>query len=269
MNVTKYRFQVVLIVGAGASAVDIANELGPCAKRIWQSTRGSNADYSLEMLPMNATRVAEIAFFGPLRNDATSSSGAIPGMITLVDGQILEGIDRVIICTGYLYSLPFLARYHNDDLSVGNADSNVLITDGSQIHNLHKDIFYIPDPTLAFVGVPIDVASFSLFEFQAITIAAVFSGQTTLPSEEEMRAEYKERVKEHDLGKRFHSLLKKDVAYAAELMEWVNRERQPTRMKSNGYSKEWLDRRATFIEKYKGKGNHLKIQGTYLRIEDI
>ncbi|EXJ91872.1 hypothetical protein A1O3_00422 [Capronia epimyces CBS 606.96] len=262
-----FQDQVVLLIGAGASAVDIANELGPCTKRIWQSTRGSSTDHSLDMLPANATRVAEIASFGPLRNDASTWAGAIPGAVTLVDGQILEGIDRVVLCTGYLYSLPFLARYHRDDLSAVNADSKVLVTDGSQIHNLHKDIFYIPDPTLAFVGVPVDVASFSLFEFQAMAIAAVLSGQTTLPSEDTMRAEYDERVKERGHGKRFHSLLKKDVAYAAELMEWVNRGRQPTRMKSSGYSREWLDRRATFIEKYKGKGAHLKIEDTYPKLE--
>lgn len=230
--------------------------------------RGSKTDHSLEMLPVNAARVAEIAFFGPLSNPTTSSTGPIPGPITLVDGQILEGIDRVVMCTGYLFSLPFLVEYHRDDMSPGEAGPNVLVTDGSQIHNLHRDIFYIPDPTLAFVGVPTDVASFSLFEFQAITIAAVFSGQTRLPSKDEMRTEYEERVKDRGFGKRFHSLLKKDVAYAAELMEWVNRGRPPTRMKSNGYSKEWLDCRATFIEKYKGKGGHLKTEGTYLRIRD-
>ncbi|KIW13590.1 hypothetical protein PV08_08779 [Exophiala spinifera] len=267
-NDTEHCLQVVLLVGAGASAVDIASELGPCAKKIWQSTRGSTTDHPLEMLPVNATRVAEIASFGPLHSEAASSAGPIPGKITLVDGQILEGIDKVVMCTGYLFSLPFLARHHNDNLSAGEAGPDVLVTDGSQIHNLHEDIFYVPDPTLAFVGVPTDVASFSLFEFQAIAIAAVFSGQTMLPSEEDMRTQYDERVKDRGTGKRFHSLLKKDVAYAAELMEWVNRGRPPTKRKSNGYSKEWLDRRATFIQRYKGKGGHLKADSTRLRIKD-
>jgi hypothetical protein len=245
----------VLLIGGGASSTDIADELGPHAKKIWQSTRGGAYDRPPSILPANATRVAQIASFDPLRNDSLEQSGAIPGTVTLVDGQVLENIDRVIICTGYLFSLPFFAaEYHRDDLPPEQADTTVLVTDGSQMHNLHKDIFYIPDPTLAFVGGVFYVATFSLFEFQAIAVAALFSGQATLPSEAEMRAEYDQRVKENGFGKKFHILVKKDVEYAAGLMEWINRGREPSKKKTDGYSKEWLDLRAVFFQKFLEQG---------------
>jgi hypothetical protein len=127
------------------------------------------------------------------------------------------------------------------------------------IHNLHQDIFYIPDPTLAFVGIPFRVATFSLFEFQAIAVAAVFaaSGQqhdALLPSQEDMRAEYRARVHEKGLGKQFHTLMGVDVQYAADLMEWVNRGKDPENVKTTGYSKNWIEVQAGYIAKMKEFG---------------
>ncbi|KKY21586.1 putative fad dependent [Phaeomoniella chlamydospora] len=240
----------VLLIGGSTSATDIAKELGPIAKRIWQSTRNGPFDHPAFELPKNASRVAEIASFGPLQCNNASST-AIPGTVTLVDGSVLENVDRVIVCTGYQFSLPFLsAEYHRDDVAAKDADDKVLITDGTMLHNLHRDIFYIPDPSLIFVGVPFRIATFSLFEFQAIAVAAFLSGQATLPSQAEMRAEYDRRLKEKGLGKTFHSLMGKDVEYVADLMEWVNRGREPSQIKSRGYSKEWVDLQTDFIQKF-------------------
>jgi lysine/ornithine N-monooxygenase len=114
------------------------------------------------------------------------------GTVKLTDGRILTDIDRVVIATGYHITLPFLRYLHNDSLTPEEADETILVTDGSQVHNLHKDIFYIPDPTLAFVGIPFYSATFTLFEFQAIAVVKVFSGQVSLPTEEEQRQEYAE-----------------------------------------------------------------------------
>ncbi|RDW64791.1 hypothetical protein BP6252_10442 [Coleophoma cylindrospora] len=102
------------------------------------------------------------------------------------------------------------------------ADEQVLVTDGLQMHNLHKDIFYIADPSIAFIGVPYHVATFSLFEYQAMAIAAVYSGKSTLPSQPEMRNEYNKKVKEKGVGRVFHSLKGEDVNYANELISWIN-----------------------------------------------
>ncbi|EXJ92623.1 hypothetical protein A1O3_01175 [Capronia epimyces CBS 606.96] len=250
--------QTILVIGGSASSTDIARELGPTAKKIWQSTRKGKYDTPVSMLPENATRVAEIASFSPLPEDidgSGSGSGPIPGTVTLVDGQVLENIDRVIVATGYLFTLPFAPQYHRDDLSPQEADDKVLITDGLQMHNLHDDIFYIPDPTLAFVGVPFFVATFSFFEFQAIAVAAYFAGLTTLPSEAEMREEYKKRVEADGYGKKFHIQQGRDLEYVSRLMAWVNKDLEPSKKKTDGYSEKWIATRdALFKEMTKPGG---------------
>ena len=50
------------------------------------------------------------------------------------------------------------------------SNSSISTHNNQQTHNLHKDIWYIPDPTLAFVGVPYHVATFSLFEFKSFRL---------------------------------------------------------------------------------------------------
>jgi hypothetical protein len=108
-------------------------------------------------------RISEIARF-ELQSDKPSLEDAhLPLIVHLKSGQKLCGIDGIIICTGYHITLPFLQEYHDDETSPADANETVLVTDGTQVHNLHKDIFYIPDPTLVFVGVPYYTATFTLF----------------------------------------------------------------------------------------------------------
>lgn len=142
--------------------------------------------------------------------------------VHLKSGQELCGLDKVIICTGYQFTLPFLPNYHDDKLTSGEANETILVTDGTQAHNLHKDIFYIPDPTLAFIGVPFFTATFTLYEFQAITAANVLSGTASLPSESAMRQEYNERVNRKGYGKQFHSLKDVEEDYVNDLLNWIN-----------------------------------------------
>lgn len=202
-------------------------------------------------LPPNATRVPGVAEFSTLEESSPEVSTAIPGKVVLVDGQVLEDIDRVVIATGFHFTLPFFPpEFHSDDTPREEADERILITDGTMLHNLHKDIFYIPDPTLAFTGIPFYTATFSLFEFQAITIAAVFSGQTGIPSTGEMRAEYLERLSEKGCGKPFHTLIGQDIEYAKGLMEWVNKGRDDATKKTDGYSQEWIQLRDEFMNLY-------------------
>lgn len=234
--------QTVLLIGGSTSSTDIAKELDGLAKAVYQSTRSGLFDHPVSMLPPSASRVSEISSFhlGSDPNRILDDSEPIPARVSLIDGQILTNIDNIIICTGYHMSFPFLEEYHRDSLRPEDADETALVTDGQQMHNLHKDIFYIPDPTLAFVGVPYHIATFSLFEFQAIAIAAVYSGKAILPSQAEQRAEYNLKINEKGFGRVFHSLRGRDVEYANELLDWIN----PAIVASggtpySGHSKEW------------------------------
>lgn len=226
---TDFKDQNVLLIGAGVSSTDIARELGATAKTICQVSRGGTFDLPTSMLPPNAVRIGEIARFeetppsGDLADDLP-----LPGTVTLKSGQKIHDIHQVLVCTGYHMSYPFLRSLHADNVRPENADDVVLVTgDGQQTHNLHKDIFYIPDPTLSFVGVPYHVATFSLFEFQAIALAAVYSGQARLPSREGMKSEYDERIAQAGSGRGFHSLRAEghEMRYVDDLMDLANQQR--------------------------------------------
>jgi hypothetical protein len=226
--------------------MDIGREISQMAQKIYQSSRGGPFDVPKVMLSPETERVAGIASFQHPSKDQDT-----PGSVKLVDGTVLTGINRVVICTGYHFSLPFLRDLHDDSATSEQAIDTVLVTDGTQIHNLHKDIFYIPDPTLAFVGIPFYTATFTFFEFQAIAVAAVFSGRACVPSKEEMQAEYKERVKQKGAGRGIHDLKGTSVLYVDELAGWLNNQAEVTGAeKVEGYSKEWQEESKLIPEKY-------------------
>lgn len=251
------RFQRVLLVGAGTSSTDIARELGPLAKDVYQSHRNGKFDHPASMLPRNAIRVSEVQSFDFNDHDESSglqSSNSEPtgSTITLKSGEKLCNIDYVILCSGYHMALPFLRRFHEDDTKPTEASETVLVTNGEQLHNLHKDIAYIPDPTLLFVGVPYFTATFTLFEFQAMVVAHVLSGKADLPDEQSMREEYKQRVMQKGFGKPFHSLKGVEVEYVNELLSWVNAQGQTRGAKMiEGHSEPWHQAKEEFNERVK------------------
>ncbi|KAF7594618.1 hypothetical protein BBP40_008708 [Aspergillus hancockii] len=239
----RFKNKNVLLIGGGVSSTDIAKEIGPVANTVYQSTRNGEFDLSPDMLPENGVRIGEISHF-ELPNDESviSNDEHLPLTIHLKSGQKLCGIDSVIICTGYHIALPFLPKYHNDEIAPENADENILVTDGTQVHNLHKDVFYIPDPTLAFIGVPYYTATFTLFEFQAIVATQVFSGFVNVPSEAAMRSEYLAKIKSVGSGKKFHSLKDKEEFYVQDLLEWVNADRAALSLGPiEGHTAKWLE----------------------------
>jgi len=240
--------------------MDIARELGPVAKHIYQVSRGGAFDFSPVLLAKNATRIGAIHSFAAnlphtaSGDQALDANKPIPGIIVLKSGERLSNIHRVILCTGYHFCLPFLKDYHEDDTAVENASDTVLVTDGTQLHNLHEDIFYIPDPTLAFIGVPFYTATFTLFEFQAMALAAVWGGRADLPSTDIMQELYVERTKEKGLGRNFHSLKGVEDVYVRDLMVWLNRDAQKYGAKVlQGHSEEWHAERAAWLARNKLK----------------
>lgn len=245
-NPRVFQNQNILLIGAGVSSCDIAKESAGYAKHIYQSSRGGVLDLPSTFLPANATRIPGIKSF-ELDTSRTSNHGAdqpIPGKIILENGEELSDIHSVILCTGYITSYPFLGHLHADNIPANQADDSILVTaEGDMVHNLHKDIFYIQDPSLIFVGAPYHIATFSLFDFQAQVVARVLSGKATLPSREQMREEYRERVRAKGLGRDFHSLRGEgeEQAYVAELVEWMNRDAHDLGVedKMRGHTEEW------------------------------
>ena len=112
----------------------------------------------------------------------------------------------------------------SDQYTIGR---DVLTTpSGTTVHNLYRDTFFIAKPSLAFVGTPYHIATFSLFDFQAQAVARVFAGVAELPSETQMQDSYRHKVRAKGLGRHFHSLRGEgeEERFVRELVEWVNRD---------------------------------------------
>lgn len=205
------------------------------------------------MLPKNGVRVGDVSFVEIHDHDGSLlDNEPLPISIHLVTGQRLHGIHAIMLCTGYHITLPFLTQYHSDETSLQDANATILVTDGTQVHNLHKDIFYLPDPTLAFVGLPLYTFTFSVFDFQAIVVAQILSGIVVLPDEVEMRDEYNKKVEEVGLGKTFHSLQSKEESYVSDLLSWVNTSRSAQGLAPiEGFSPKWYAAKEALRQRYR------------------
>lgn len=190
--------------------------------------------------PENLTQVAEIVRFGPIDRALRSSET----QIFLKDGTVLEGIDRVVFCTGYLYTMPFLRFPQQDSSPSLDVSEEAIITDATQMHNLHKDIFYIHDPTLAFIGVPHGVATFPFFDAQAMAVAAVFAGKAALPTVSEMRSEYTDRKATKGQGRKMHGLgFGSERKYLEDIRGWIHGD-------NTGHDENWYQTRLASLEMF-------------------
>ncbi|SPO07543.1 related to monooxygenase [Cephalotrichum gorgonifer] len=228
-----FRDSTVLIIGAGVSSYDIANQIHEVGGKSYQvsrdptrvnTARQEGLAESCERVPAVTKLVLDPAS-NPDEQTLLEDTAPIPGKVVLEDGRELIGIHHVVVATGYITTYPFLGDLENPTVAAEAADDKVVITsDGYTMHNLHKDLFYIPDPTLAFVGVLYNTSTFSLFDFQARVLARIFKGEATLPSRDEMHRLHRARKAKHKPGEKFHSLSLQDVAYAEEILESVNRD---------------------------------------------
>jgi thioredoxin reductase len=195
---TLYYGKTVLVIGAFISALEITNELVDNGAKVYESGRDTKVDFRDKMKHGNAEKVPMVASFildtdnqdgSTPRPHVLDDDSPIPGQAVLENGRVLEGIDHVIISTGYLTAFPFLGPHLEQPFTAPqDADEKVVTTaDARTVHNLHEDIFYLPDPTLAFVGVSHFASTFSLYDFQAQVLAAVLAGQVQLPSKTSMK----------------------------------------------------------------------------------
>ncbi|KAJ5690825.1 hypothetical protein N7462_005217 [Penicillium macrosclerotiorum] len=247
-NARGFEGKNVLLIGGGVSSVDIARELNPVAQNIYQSTRRGPFDIPASALPAKATRTEQVVSF---QKAAEQDSGLhLPLTAHLQSGETLTGIDHIVLCTGYQMVLPFLPQYTRTDTFNCEIDETTIVTDGTQFHHLYRDMFYIPDPTLAFVGVSFHVSTFTLFEFQAIAVAAFFSGAAQLPSTESMRSEYQEQLALKGPGRSFHSLKGHEEAYVHQIIEWVNAGRAAQGLPAiEGHTASWLEEKKVHAER--------------------
>jgi cation diffusion facilitator CzcD-associated flavoprotein CzcO len=254
-----FRDKTLLVIGAGVSSLDIVRESHAIAKKIYQSARDGQFDIPASLLPPGVERVGGVEKF--VLHDGSASVDVV-----LKDGRILSEIEAIVLGTGYITSYPFLGALQDPTVPTEQADDYIVVSkDGLTTHNLHKDIFYIPDPTLLFVGVPYYTSTFSLFDFQAEVVSRFLAGKAALPKQEALRREYDDRKAGLVEGsKTFHSLMRKEVPYMDSILQWINAEAHRLGFEPmQGVDERWLDRYKFFMAEMekKRKGTPPEDQG--------
>ncbi|KAK9716420.1 hypothetical protein RND81_06G231700 [Saponaria officinalis] len=205
-------FQVVIVIGASASAIDITRDIAGVAKEVrvvvrrseggiifWDKLRLSNMYFH----PMNWGLPYPLA--GPDKAYADGRVGFQDGTEVIAD--------VILHCTGYKYHYPFL---HTD--GAVNVDDN-------RVGPLYKHVF--PPalaPGIAFVGIPNFVITSVLFELQSKWIAGVLSERISLPSEETMMLDveaFYSKLEASNVPKR-HTHRLNDFKF--ELEDWLAKE---------------------------------------------
>lgn len=177
----------VLVVGSKSSGTDMARELTQIARHVFVSDRNykhemddsSSADSDGGTAAAATARVSNLELL-PGISHFEAPVGDDESVIVFTDGQQLRGVDAILWCTGFLYEFPFIDAQTDPTLH-----APITVDGGKRVRPLHLQLLCIEDPSLAFIGLPFSVVPFPLFYSQALFIAAVYSGQTTLPSRHE------------------------------------------------------------------------------------
>ncbi|XP_050521460.1 uncharacterized protein LOC126894462 [Daktulosphaira vitifoliae] len=181
-DVESYRDNNVVVVGCGASGLDISFGVSKVAKKVFLSHHNPKM-FNLNV-PSNYFHKTDI-------------KELVEDGVIFVDGSY-EQVDAVIYCTGYSYTYPFLTPECHIKI-----ENNVIKT-------LFKHMVNIEHPTMAFIGVPRNTTGFYLFDFQSKIYKKILEGSMKLPSKEEMykntHEEAEARLASGQREKDFHQL---------------------------------------------------------------
>ena len=151
----------VIIVGAGPSGQDIANQLVPHAASVHRSSRGLSCSSLDEFGVVNVPEITEYR-----RDSVTTSAGE----------QI--AYDHIILCTGYRYDIPFL-----------EIDGPPIVpSERNSLDNLYRQLVYIYDPSLAVLTQGSGIVPFPFAQAQACYLARLWSDRLVLPPQADMLA---------------------------------------------------------------------------------
>ncbi len=131
--------KTVAVLGASASGIDIGLEVSTTAERVFLC---HNRDRMQAPLPPNMKQRAGI------------TGCTTEGDLLLADGSQLPDVDVLLYCTGYHFSYPFLS------------ESCQVEVVGRQVRTLFKHLINAAHPTMALVGVPLQILPFPLFDVQ-------------------------------------------------------------------------------------------------------
>uniref|UniRef100_A0A0D9XM99 Flavin-containing monooxygenase n=1 Tax=Leersia perrieri TaxID=77586 RepID=A0A0D9XM99_9ORYZ len=191
-----FQDQIVIVIGLGASGVDIAREVSKVAKEVHIASRYTEDRLGKVDMYQNVWLHSEVDC---IQDD---------GQVRFSEGSVVAA-DTILYCTGYRYHFPFL-------------DMEGLTVDDNRVGPLYKHVFPPKHaPNLSFVGLPVKTIIFQLFELESRWVARALSGRAKLPSSVAMAAAVEEdyqRMEAAGKPKRHtHSLMPDWVEY----MDWL------------------------------------------------
>ncbi|KAI9307159.1 hypothetical protein BJ944DRAFT_262377 [Cunninghamella echinulata] len=205
-----FKNKTLLIIGSGSSALDIVRETSFYATKVYHSVR-TDTKQSLQAHESDANNVKRVGLVQNISKD---------GKIQCISNneQQLIKVDHIIFATGYLYSYPFFP-FQKDNL----------IIEGQTVLHTHEYLFYINNPTLAFIGLPIRIVPFPLSQSQANVIAKVFNPErkdVTLPNLERMQTIYQQQYDNQHNGdntnrQSFVMNTEREFSYVDRLSAWA------------------------------------------------
>jgi len=167
-----YKDLNVVIVGGNISAMDAAFDIVDGARHVGVAMRGKAHPYFTDTV---FTHPAIHRHPGIHHIDAKTRS------VHYLDGTVDTNVDKILLGTGYRFSLPFLEHK--------NVSNN-------RIHGLYQHVINIDDPTLAFIGAVNAGLTFKTFEWQAVLVSRLWAGRCTLPPIEEQYQWELDRIKQ-------------------------------------------------------------------------
>ncbi|XP_041458803.1 flavin-containing monooxygenase FMO GS-OX-like 2 [Lytechinus variegatus] len=153
-----YKDQSVLIIGAGASGIDIALDLSPHARQVYLSHWKPRLKTPI---PSNIKEVQAV-------------KSICKTEVEFLDGH-KDSFDCILFCSGYYYDFSFL-----------HPDCSVDVTDG-RITPLYKHVIHQIFPSLCFIGIAIRICPFPHFSAQTQFFLAALDGSMKLPTQKEMQ----------------------------------------------------------------------------------
>lgn len=134
------------------------------------------------------------------------------------DSQEVE-IDALLLCTGYLYNLPFLSK------KVG------LSIEQERLYPLYKHLIHPHFTTLSFIGIPKTICPFPLFDMQIRFTISAWDGSMKLPSVAEMLedidADFKKRLADGLPVRYAHTMGPRQWRYNDQLADMAKTSRLP------------------------------------------
>lgn len=187
-----YRGKKVVVVGNNNSANEVAAHLAPfnsISHPVYRSAKSAPVDKCPSLPDERIRDVGMITKY-------VIKGGKLE--LTLVGGEVISGVDYVILGTGYGQKFPWVHVLTGTARHAGTGEVEPLTPDslnGTRVPFMYNHAFYSKSPrlTLAFVGLVISTMPFSFNDLLSAWIVAVWAGKIhSVPSSLPARLQFEQ-----------------------------------------------------------------------------